>query len=151
MFQQSVRLLSREKSASVRERFIQTFIDTSSANFLERIAATRSFWDGEKQTGYLWECFRRCNRISYEQFIAGVMRHDPVLVMADDLSRVEVVGAPLWAYPPGSVISLSPDTLIPLLPALPEDLYVFDESVSWTLALTHEHEGQDRICVEITN
>ena len=67
-------------------------------------------------------------RITYERFRHEVVRHAGVLVFADDHSRDRVINAPLWPYPPYSVISLFPNLLLQLLPALPEDLYVFDSS-----------------------
>jgi len=70
-------------------------------------------------------------------------------VFADDHSRDSVVGAPLWPFPPYSVIVLAPNQLLQLLPALPEDIYVCDQSLLWTLILTHEHDAKRRICLGV--
>lgn len=39
-------------------------------------------------------------------------------------------------------INAAPDSPV----ALPESVYVFDESFSWFVAFTEENDGQDRIC-----
>ena len=70
--------------------------------------------------------------------------------MADDHSHNRVITPPLWPYPPNSVAVLPPNLLLQLLPALPEDIYVFDSSVSWTLILTHEYDDRQRICFGIS-
>jgi hypothetical protein len=36
-----------------------------------------------------------------------------------------------------------------LLPTLPEDVYFFDDSLSWTVVLTHEDDGKRRYCVTV--
>jgi len=107
------------------------------------------FSDGEHYTGYLWDCLRVFKRFTYQRFIQEVVRYSEVCMMADDHSRDRVINPPLWPYPPYSVVQLPPNLLLQLLPALPEDLYVFDSSASWTLILTHEHDDQRRICVGV--
>jgi hypothetical protein len=69
------------------------------------------------------------------------------MVMADDHSRDRVIGAPLWPYAPLSVARFSPGLLLESLAELPEDLYVFDESMKWSLVATHEDDGKRRICL----
>jgi len=69
--------------------------------------------------------------------------------MADDHSRDRIPGAPLWPYPPYSVARFEPQHLLESLDSLPDDIYVFDSSVSWTLVLTHEDDGKRRICCAV--
>lgn len=141
-----VQILSPEDSAALREAYLQAFVDTACDHYQRYIQTRQRFSDGEHYTGYVWDCLRQASRITYDQFCHEVVRHPEVYVFADDHSRDRVVTPPLWPYPPYSVIVLPPDLLIQLLPALPEDIYVFDSSVSWTLGLTHEHDNKRRIC-----
>jgi hypothetical protein len=69
--------------------------------------------------------------------------------MADDHSRDRIPGAPLWPYPAYSVARFEPQRLLESLDSLPEDIYVFDSSVSWTLVHTHEDDGRRRICCAV--
>src|SRR4051812_44499711 len=125
-----VTILSAAESARLRAAFLAAFIDTASEHYQRDIATLRQFSDGSHASRYLWECLRRWTRLPESQFPEELQRHSAVYALADDLSRERVPGAPLWPFPVGSVISLPSALLWQLLPALPEDLYVFDASVS---------------------
>jgi hypothetical protein len=144
-----LRILPRKESATLREAYLQAFVDRSSAHYQTYIEARFQFTDGAHYTGYLWDCIRGGIRITYERFCHEVVRHREVHVMADDHSRDRVISDPLWPYAPNSVAILQPNLLLQLLQALPKDIYVFDESMSWTLILTHEHDERRRICLGV--
>ena len=135
-------------SAAWRKAYLEAFVDTSNEYF-QRIASPRQFSDGIHHTGYLWECLRSPLRITFQRFQHEVVSHLEVFVMADDHSRDMVPGATLWPYAPYSVICFTPHELLQCLPALPEDMYIFEETLSWTLVLTHEHDHKRRICCAI--
>ena len=145
----NLQILSPDEPITLRETYLEAFVDTSSEHYLTYIAARRKFSDGEHYIGYLWDCLRNRVRITYQRFCLEVVRHREVFVMADDHSRDRVINAPLWPYPPGSVAQLPPNLLLQLLPALPEDIYVFDQSFSWTLVPTHEHDDKRRFCLAV--
>lgn len=137
---------------TLRQAYLDRFVDTDCQHYRKYVATRRKFSDGLHYEGYIWDCLRDFTRITYAEFCDAVQRLAPIFAMADDHSRDRVAGAPLWPYPPGSVISLSGALLLQLLPVLPEDIYVFDRTVSWTLILTHETyetEEQKRICVRV--
>jgi hypothetical protein len=69
--------------------------------------------------------------------------------MADNHSHDLIPGAPLWPYPALSVASFQPQDLLENLESLPEDLYVFDPSMLWTLVTTHEHNHKRRLYLAI--
>lgn len=139
-------ILSPEESAFWREAYLDAFVDTASEHYRRYIASPRSFSDGPHYEGYLWDCLRSPTRITIERFRHEIEKYPEVLVMADDHSRNRIPGAPLWPYPSLSVARFTPRVLVESLAELPEDLYLFDESVSWTLGVTHEHDGKRRIC-----
>jgi hypothetical protein len=139
-------ILSPDESTLWRLAYLDAFVDTTSEHFQRYIASPRQFSDGTHYEGYIWECLRSPARISFQRFCLEVVRHSELLVMADDHSRDRVVGAPLWPYPPNSVTRFEPQKLLESLNVLPEDIYVFDSSVSWTLVLTHEYTPKKRIC-----
>lgn len=142
-------ILSREDSSLWRDAYIESFVETGSEHYQRRIAVKRAFSDGVHHAGYLWECLKSSLRITFERFRHELAKHTDVLVMADDLSRDQVPGAPLWPYAAMSVARFEPQRLLRALSILPEDLYAFDESLSWSLILTHEHDHKRRICLGI--
>lgn len=142
-------ILSPQDSSLWRQAYLEVFVDTASDHYRRYIASPRPSSDGMHYEGYLWDCLRSPARITIERFRHEVVRHPEVLVIADDHSRDRVPGAPLWPYPSGSVVRFVPQTLLESLDSLPEDIYVFDDSVAWTLVLTHEDDGRRRICYAI--
>ena len=142
-------ILSPEDSALWRRGYLDAFVDTSTEHYQRYIAFRRQFSDGLHYEGYLWDCLRSPSRITIQRFRHEVVRHPEVLVMADDHSRDRIPGAPLWPYRPYSVARFHAEALLQSLDSLPEDIYVFDSSVSWTLVVTHEHDGKRRICCSV--
>lgn len=142
-------ILSAEDSAFWRNAYIEAFVNTASEYYQSRITTRRKFSDGIHQTGYLWDCLRSPKRITIERFKHEIVQYPEVMVMADDHSRDQVPGAPLWPYPPYSVARFTPEFLLESLDKLPEDIYVFDSTMSWTLILTHEHDNKRRLCCAV--
>jgi hypothetical protein len=142
-------LPSPSDSALWREAYLQAFVDTVCDHYKQYIATPRQFSDGVHYEGYLWDCLPKSQRITVQRFRQELARHNEVLVMADDHSRDRVMGPPLWPYAPYSVARFRAPGLLQSLRSLPEDIYVFDESVSWTLVLTHEHDEKRRYCLAI--
>ena len=149
MCAQSVRILPPAESAALREAYLNAFVDRSSDHYRQYVENRIRFSDGEHYTGYLWDNLRSGVRITSQRFAHEIVRYPEVRVMADDHSRNRVISAPLWPYPPYSVVVLPPNLLLELLPAFPEDIYVFDSTVSWTLIRTHEHDAKRRICLAV--
>jgi len=142
-------ILSPEDSAFWRQAYLDAFVDTTKEYYQRYIASPRQFSDGVHYTGYIWDCLRSPSRITIQRFQHEVVTHPEVFVMADDHSRDRIPGAPLWPYPPYSIARFEPQHLLESLASLPEDIYVFDSSVSWTLVLTHEDDGRRRICCAV--
>jgi hypothetical protein len=143
------KILSPEDSDFWRQAYLDAFVDTSSEHYLRHIGSRRQFSDGLHYEGYIWDCLRSPIRITIQRFYLEIVKHPEVFVMADDHSRERISGAPLWPYPPCSVTRFEPQILMESLESLPEDIYVFDSSISWTLVHTHEHDEKRRICCAV--
>jgi hypothetical protein len=143
----AIEILSAGESEIWREGYIDAFVDTSKEYYVQRIATQQLFSDGMHDSGYVWDCLRMPSRITVQRFENEICIHSEVLVMADDHSRDQVPGAPLWPYAPHSVARFSPQELLEVRTSLPEDIYVFDNSLNWTLVLTHEHDNRRRLCL----
>lgn len=142
-------ILSTEESALWRQSYVDAFVDTACECYQQHVSKPRKFSDGVHHEGYLWDCLRDPVRITYERFCNEITRYSEIYVIADDHSRDRVLGAPLWPYPSYSVAQFNPALLLESLESLPEDIYVFDSSLKWTLVLTHEHDGKRRICCSV--
>jgi hypothetical protein len=142
-----VQILGNKKSQELRSRYLKSFINVSGEYYQRNINHKIKFSDGIHHTGYLWDCLREKKCISFSEFQTDICSAKEVYVLADDLSRDKVLNGPLWPWPADSVIELSPDKLLLLLDALPEDLYVFDSQIKWTRIITHEYDDQKRICL----
>jgi hypothetical protein len=142
-------VLSCDDSGEWRAAYLKTFVDTSCDYYRQRIAQPRPFSDGVHYEGYLWDCMPAAQRITIQRFRTEIARRHEVFVMADDHSRDRVMGPPLWPYAAYSVARFKGFDLLQSLDSLPEDIYVFDDSVSWTLVLTHEHDHKRRYCCAI--
>jgi hypothetical protein len=142
-------LLSSEESEFWRQAYLEAFVNTTSDYYRRFIATPRRFSDGVHYEGYLWDCLRSHARITVQRFEHEVVGYPEVFVMADDHSRDRIPGAPLWPFAPMSVACFQPRHLLDSLETLPEDIYVFDSTVSWTLVLTHEHDGRRRFCFAV--
>jgi hypothetical protein len=131
-------ILSPEESALWRQAYLDAFVDTACDHYQRYIATTRTFSDGVCYTGYLWDCLRSPSRITVQRFRTEVALRQSVMVMADHHSRDRILGPPLWPFPPYSVAVYQSKHLPHCLKSLPWDIYVFDESLAWTLVHTHE-------------
>jgi hypothetical protein len=145
----AIEILSTGESELWRQGYIDAFVDTSKEYYVQRIAKQQQFSDGMHNSGYLWDCLRVSSRITVQRFENEICLQSEVLVMADDHSRDQIPGAPLWPYAPHSVARLSPQELLEIRASLPEDIYVFDNSLNWTLVLTHEHDNRRRLCLAV--
>ena len=143
------RILSPEDSTLWQQAYLEAFVNTTGDHYRRYIATPRQSSDGVHYGGYIWDCLRSCARITVERFRHEVVGHSEVLVLADDHSRDQVLRAPLWPYPPYSVARFQSQHLLASLEELPEDIYVFDSSLSWTLVLTHEDDGRRRLCYAV--
>lgn len=141
---------SWEESVHWRQAFIEAFVDTTRDWYRDHIQTLHRFSDGDHYDGYLWECLCKPRKITIQRFRLEVMTHRELLVMADDKSRDQRPSGPHWPFGCHTVARCAPDQLLKSLELLPEDLYVFDESLRWALAITHEHDHKRRLCLAVS-
>lgn len=134
-----MQMLHGKEAEEIRELFICTFVDTESDYYLSRIKATLQFSDGAHYTGYLWDCLKDRDRVSY-QYVVSKLNNKlfPFYVLWDVHSRDRDMSVNCCKYPIDAVLLTDSSELNALLVTLPEDCYFFDESLSWAYAVTHE-------------
>jgi hypothetical protein len=140
-------MLSKEDSAFFHDSYIELFVDTNSSSFQKFMVPLLT---SEKKAvyGYLWNCLRNPIKITHQRLCVELSRFDDVLVMADEYDQ-ERSAYPIWPFPPRSVVQFAPQILLNALTVLPEDLYIFDRTMDWTLVQTHEYDDKRRYCLAV--
>lgn len=134
-----VNLLLGAEAAELRKLYIYTFIETKCDYYKRNIEQCDLYPDGSYYVGYLWDCIRNRSIISayqcedYLQKIRG-----DIYVFWDLHSSHHILIPDYWKYPRSAVLRLNVATFFNIQHQLPEDIYVFDESLSWTISFTHE-------------
>lgn len=111
-----------------------------------------SFVKNDQCTGnnYMWERLIKYNRRS-EQFCYKYLENmKEIYVTWDTLENVIIYDPDYWKYPPESILKIQVHEFFELLPTFPEDIYIFDETLEWTIVLTHEDVfDKKRYCLMI--
>ncbi len=138
-----IEYLPKDSEHSLRSKYIEAFVDTSCEWYKDRIATTREFSDGVCYTGYLWECLINPTYISLFDVVSYRDRLGEVLVFWDIHSSQRIFVKDYWKFGKDTMLRLEFGTLVDNLEFFPEDIYIFDDSISWSLVLTHEddHDG----------
>ena len=140
-----------EKAEEVRQAYIERFVDTKSEGFQRYIAVRVPFEDGLYYTGYLWDCLKHSELITEDQLLADLSLRKAVQVLWDLHSAERILIEDYWKFPRDAILRLDARDLASGLTYLPEDIYIFDDSLGWSLILTHEYlDGQSRYCLKAT-
>lgn len=140
-------ILDLTKSDILRCEYIKNFINTSSLYYKENIEQKIMFSDGLCYTGYLWDCLLKPTVISeYEasQFLQGKQR---IFIMWDIHSCERILIPDYWKFPKTNIL-FTDAWQESFKQNLPEDVYVFDDTFSWSVIFTHEtNENEERYCL----
>jgi hypothetical protein len=121
----SIQRCSKEQSLKLRSEYMHHFTNRSSVN----------------QGGYVWEDFRDFNIISMDEVKIYLDQRGPVLFFWDshpDFPLLNALGKE-WVF------LMDDYTLLQhyMEKNVPDDIYIFDETLSWTIALTHEPQDEN--------
>lgn len=152
-------VVGRPANTLLRQRYTDRFIDTTLDHYEEHIATLRQCEDGLCYAGYLWVFIKGNEKYQYErtmeQALSYLLEKSQVYVMWDLFSkeRIRLKKVLTDNYPKDTVIAMAVDELCRTITSewdvwddttryLPEDIYIFDDSMQWTVIFTHE--GWDR-------
>lgn len=140
-------VLDSKKSDTLRCNYIKNFVDTVSAYYKENIESKTMFSDRLCYTGYLWDCLQNPSIISEceaDKFLSGKQK---IFIMWDIHSCERIFIPDYWKFPKTKL--LYTDTWVETYKAsLPEDVYVFDDTLSWSVIYTHETDANNnRYCL----
>jgi hypothetical protein len=149
-FRDRVVVIDGERADQIRAAYIARFVDTTSAYYRTRIATRRRFRDGDHYTGYLWDCLKQAELVPAAHIIKSDRRLDYLVWVFWDLhSKQQQMLPNYWKFPKAAVIEVLYRDLLAGLHHLPEDIYITDKGMTWTVILTHEYlDGDVRICLE---
>lgn len=142
-------VLDSAKSDDLRCEYIKTFVNTVSSYYIENVEHKTMFSDGLCYIGYLWDCLKNPNIVSeYEadQLLQGKRK---VFIMWDIHSCERILVPDYWKFPKSRVLYTN-NWLDAFKSELPEDVYLFDDTFSWSIIYTHETDVKDnRYCLYI--
>ena len=133
-------ILPKDQAETIRQLYIETFVDTEMDFYINNIQTLKEFSDGMRYTGYLWDCLK--NAKSKSKFFCNdhLGRQGELYVFWDLHSKDRIFIENYWKYPIDSVLRMNYDELRKLENDLPEDIYIFDDTFEWSIAYTHEDD-----------
>ena len=148
-------IVSTSDKKILRDRFIKEFINTNHEYFRKYIGTLRKYPDGLCYDGYLWDVLNEAydnSRVLQEKAITLLKSKSLVYVMWDIYSNYRVVMNDIIRLnnPKDTIISVNANELCDLIEYewaadwdlgeryLPEDIYIFDNSMNWCIIFTHE-------------
>ena len=138
MFKANLEVLDKVKGERLRDQYIEKFINIENELYQERIVNRHKFCDGYCYLGYLWDYLKSPCVISGDYIKTIAKSIDEVYVFWDIHSCERILIKNYWKYAKDAILRLNFSTLLIGQKYLPEDIYIFDDSFSWTLIKTHE-------------
>ena len=150
-FKANIEILDKEKENEIREKYIDKFINTAKPRYGEMIEQRHKFRDGYCYLGYLWDYLKNPIVIKREYIEEAAKNLDEVYVFWDIQTCERIFIKDYWKLGKETVLRLKFKTLLENYRYLPEDIYIFDDTFSWTLILTHEEVDRVPYCVKSGN
>lgn len=143
-FKKEIEIITENKAKNLRKQYIETFIVTKKDYFKKYIQVRHNYSDGMCYIGYLWDCLKETFVIDLK-YIQGMANElNKVYVFWDIHTKERILIADYWKFGKETVLKLDFKTLLMNEEYLPEDIYIFDEGLTWTLILTHEYYDDDK-------
>lgn len=148
-----MKVLQKDESSLVRELYIYAFIDSESEWYINHIKTMQCCVDGLCYDGYLWECLKKGYKFISVQHAIDILQSKKYIYLLYDLHSCEKILQPnYWKYAKAAVLFGSTEEFLSEMPHLPEDIYVFDDTFTWSVIFTHEiTEKGRRICMCVEN
>jgi hypothetical protein len=142
-------ILDSTKSDRLRCEYIKKFINTSSLYYKENIEQKTLFSDGVCYIGYLWDCLSTHTIISEYEADQFLQKKRTMFIMWDIHSSERILIPNYWKFPKTKILCVD-EWIETFKHNLPEDIYVFDDTFTWSVIFTHETNKKDeRYCLFI--
>lgn len=151
-------VLIPEKAYKIRELFKETFLDLTSEHYKKFLKPFNDSQNPEQAYwGYMWDCINRqtCDVMcsSPEEIFSLYKQHadiDHRQIVLWDVHDKRFDGTLEKLHPifqTNGALAISMERYKEKMDIYPEDLYFFDESVTWAAIFTHEYERGQRYCL----
>lgn len=147
VFLENIEILNSTKGDELRKKYIEQFIDTDHVMYHNQIQIKHKFIDGYCYLGYLWDYIKNPIIIQEASFYSLINKFDKVFVFWDIHTCERILIKDYWKLGKNTMIKLTLETLLCGEAYLPEDIYIFDDSLTWTLVKTHEDINGERYCL----
>lgn len=148
-------IVTEDLKRDLRQKFINEFVNSDSEHFKKYIDTLKQYPDGLCYDGYLWDCLKidySLRETTMEQAILYLKNKSRVFVMWDIFSKYRVPIKRILSddYPKDTIIEIDSLELCQVIQNewcnqdvtkgkyLPEDIYVFDNTMNWYVVFTHE-------------
>jgi hypothetical protein len=143
-----VEYLPAERTNFTRNEYINRFINTKGEHYIKFIDTVNEYSDGCCYTGYLWDCLLNPTIITFDEISNYRTQLKNVMVFWDIHSKERIWVDDYWKFGKASILRLDYGDFLDNLQYFPEDVYIFDDSMEWTLVLTHEDNEGIRVCAK---
>ena len=142
-------LVDDKQSNLLRVKYVDEFVNKLSSYYFNNIQHLKKYSDGLCYDGYLWDCLKNAEVVSESKADLILKEKHNIYIMWDLHSNEKILIPDYWKYPKNSILHCekwSADFKIDL----PEDIYVFDDTFSWSIVYTHEEmKPGKRYCLHI--
>lgn len=142
IFKRHLRILGKEEAERYRDLYINKFVDpyTHAKCYQERIECLHEFSDELCYEGYLWDFLKSETYIGETQIEEYRNFLKQVFVFWDNNSRDRIFIKDYWKFGKKDMIELDYNLLLDHLEFFPEDIYITNKDLSWTIVFTHEDD-----------
>lgn len=146
-FISNVDVLDKQKCIELRKRYIDRFIDKNQKMYYEQIDKKYIFVDGHCYLGYLWDFLLDKELVSEDCIKELLQKKTQLYVFWDIHSCEKIFIKNYWNFDKEAILKMNFDVLTKGLQYLPQDIYIFDDNMDWTVAYTHENINDGRYCL----
>lgn len=149
VFQDQIEILDKKLGNVLRNKYHDAFVNVNEESYHEQIESRHKFVDGYCYLGYLWDYIINPMVMEEEDITKKAMDMNEVYVFWDIHSCERILIKDYWKFDKDAVLKMNMDTLLKGECYLPEDIYIFDESFTWTFIKTHEDIQGTRFCLKV--
>ena len=147
-FKSHVKIIDRESCDTLRNNYINRFVNTTHPLYVPQIQTKHKFVDGLCYLGYLLDYIKNPIIVEEPFFDEVASKIKTVYAFWDIHSCERILIKNYWKFGKETVLKLNFQTLLEGEDFLPEDIYIFDDSMTWTLIKTHEDIQGKRYCLK---
>lgn len=143
------RITEGDDKLHIRETYCSSFFNVESDEYKVAIETKYNFSDGFCYSGYLWDYLSSPVQIGVKYLVSEVKKLKEIYVLWDIHSCERIFIENYWKFEKDDILLLDGNILTEALHLLPEDIYIFDSSYTWTMILTHEYLKDERYCLKM--